>query len=542
MQKSCKSEGCQRKFDKTSHSDLCPPCSSAYRAAEIQVTKRLEHQQRQQMARAEAQAAQRDINNIDLSSPPPPTTMSMSNLQPNFVPPYSSMPPPMNMLPNSSLPPLYTHTLTQPMMTPAPTQSITPHTTIASSGPPTNNLLNFPQAELSSRSLPNIDVNSLYETFSSMDTGSGSVDSNKAMKDMYGMMLHLFSKSDENDAMKGTVKNCVSRIDALEAKVGNSDEAAIPLSIAVRNLGLPPPGTTDLQLIRSVFTEIRAQGVEVDRDVIKANRLGADSANGRLGTVLVEMRTQEAKAQIMKTKKCLETHHSQGLQKLIIKNAQTKNEIKTNIALNEMLKRIPGQENNFIAGNGHIMSKNNSQNPYQPRNNTQPRTRPAYQPTYQGNLGYRPQQQPFLGRHQFPQNHHYQLPQNNQSQIFPPSSFPQNNQSQIYPPSSLPQNHQSQQHYPTPQHSYAPAAHGFASFAPQYNPDLFTQLTNTPSNQSPQPNTQTHHNSDSHQAEKESDNPTPVVEQPSASQSPGANRNSTHISDTPAQDVPTSQA
>ena len=61
----------------------------------------------------------------------------------------------------------------------------------------------------------------------------------------------------------------------------------------------------------------------------------------------------------MKNKKCLEIHSSEGLRKLIIKNAKTKSEIKTNIALNEILKRIPGQEKNFIAGNGHILSKTN---------------------------------------------------------------------------------------------------------------------------------------------------------------------------------------
>ena len=118
----------------------------------------------------------------------------------------------------------------------------------------------------------------------------------------------------------------------------------------------PSPGVTDLQLVKDAFKEIRAQGVDCERDIIKATRLG-DTSTGRLGTILVEMRSLETKAQIMKNKKCLENHYSEGLRKLIIKNAQTKSEIKTNIALNEILKRIPGQENNFIAGNGHILSK-----------------------------------------------------------------------------------------------------------------------------------------------------------------------------------------
>ena len=73
------------------------------------------------------------------------------------------------------------------------------------------------------------------------------------------------------------------------------------------------------------------------------------------------MRNQETKAQIMKNKSFSESHPNQGLQKLFIKNAQTKSEIKTNIALNEMLTKIPGQENSYVARSGHIMSKNSNQ-------------------------------------------------------------------------------------------------------------------------------------------------------------------------------------
>ena len=74
MQKSCRIEGCQRKFDKTSHSDLCPPCSNAFRSGETQTTKRAEHQQRQQNARAQALSANRNIPLNQGNSPPQPTT------------------------------------------------------------------------------------------------------------------------------------------------------------------------------------------------------------------------------------------------------------------------------------------------------------------------------------------------------------------------------------------------------------------------------------------------------------------------------------
>ena len=73
----------------------------------------------------------------------------------------------------------------------------------------------------------------------------------------------------------------------------------------------------------------------------------------------------------MKNRSKLATHPNPGLQKLFIKNALTKSEIKTNIALNEMLKKIPGQENSFVAGSGHIMSKNDFNKP--PRGRAPPR-------------------------------------------------------------------------------------------------------------------------------------------------------------------------
>ena len=72
--------------------------------------------------------------------------------------------------------------------------------------PPVNNITNFPPPDTNpSRPLPNINVNAMYDTFSSMEAGTGQVNTDTALKDMYGMMLHLFSKSAENDAMKSTV-------------------------------------------------------------------------------------------------------------------------------------------------------------------------------------------------------------------------------------------------------------------------------------------------------------------------------------------------
>ena len=142
--------------------------------------------------------------------------------------------------------------------TPAPavkpkTKPAVPPPKAASQAPaaPAANLNNFPQMNTPSPSaLPNIDVNNMMNTFNSMQSGTAPVNHNDAIKDIYGMMLHLLSKNAENDKTKEDVVKCVSRLDSIEAKVGSQDDPAIPLSVAVRFMPLPNPGQTNLQLIQ----------------------------------------------------------------------------------------------------------------------------------------------------------------------------------------------------------------------------------------------------------------------------------------------------
>ena len=133
MQKTCKNQGCQRKFEKTSHSDLCSICSNAYKSAEVQTAKRLENQQRQQSARSHAKASNRDLNQIDIASPPHQPSTSQPNFNQNQttmphnmfsnnMPPYimqSSMMHPTMMYPNMYPP---TNTNNTGMFVPTPTQ------------------------------------------------------------------------------------------------------------------------------------------------------------------------------------------------------------------------------------------------------------------------------------------------------------------------------------------------------------------------------------------------------------------------------------
>ena len=88
-------------------------------------------------------------------------------------------------------------------------------------------------------------------------------------------------------------------------------------------------------------------------------RKGASDQNP--GSVMVEMSSDEARAIIMKNKFRLENHHNPGLRRVYIKNMKERHELKTDIALGEMLKMMPGGENFYIANNGHIREKNNHQ-------------------------------------------------------------------------------------------------------------------------------------------------------------------------------------
>ena len=112
-------------------------------------------------------------------------------------------------------------------------------------------------------------------------------------------------------------------------------------------------------------------------DVIKAVREGfkeesrPGANDGWLGTVLVELRTDEIKTKVMKTKKCLEDHQSQMLRNLIIKNAKSKAEMRMERMANSLLKLNPQGQNFYFAANGNLRPRNQHfdhyQNPRAPR-------------------------------------------------------------------------------------------------------------------------------------------------------------------------------
>ena len=119
------------------------------------------------------------------------------------------------------------------------------------------------------------------------------------------------------------------RITQLEAKVGKPDDIALPLGLAVRYLPLPSEGNTELENVRMALNEINAPGVDVKRDIVKATRVGykAESVpgvgNSSLGTVKVEVRTEESRALIMKTKFQLKNYPMPVMKSLVIQNLKS---------------------------------------------------------------------------------------------------------------------------------------------------------------------------------------------------------------------------
>ena len=322
MQKSCRNEGCNRKFEKTSTSDLCNPCNNAYRSAELQTTKRLDNAKRQQAARADTQANNRNISFSPQSS----------------IPSDSNFPPP-------------------------PKHQAVPHHSAAPAHQNNQNMLNYPPLGASSldftnQPLPDIDVNSMLISYNEVKESNSQP---KMLTDMYGILIHIASKQKETEGLKDDIRSHTERLGRIEAKIGGPEEVSERLSIAIRNLPLPLPGGDDLTCVRNALHEIRAPGVDVYRDVVKAVRkLSGNNTSNMLGTVLVELRNEDSRASLMKNKKNLASHTSPTLQNLIIKNAKSKDRMFIENCTTSLLKLSLG-DNYFIAGNGQIKQRNQNQ-------------------------------------------------------------------------------------------------------------------------------------------------------------------------------------
>ena len=180
---------------------------------------------------------------------------------------------------------------------------------------------------------------------------------------MFGMVSNILSSVRKWESSLEEVKADISenseRIAALEAKVGNKDECAVPLSISIQNLKNYDQG--DTEAVKSVIRRINAEGVDSEEAVIKVTRKGSKSANGnqseQLGTVLVELQSSEVKTKIMKAKKVLATDDLVEMRNLRISHMKTPAQLSQDYFNRQLLKLVPGGERMYISGTGAILPK-----------------------------------------------------------------------------------------------------------------------------------------------------------------------------------------
>ena len=180
---------------------------------------------------------------------------------------------------------------------------------------------------------------------------------------MFGMVSNIVSSVRKFESSLEEVKADISenseRIAALEAKVGNKDECAVPLSISIQNLKRYSQG--DTEAVKNVIRRINAEGVNSDEAVTKVIRKGQKPANGnqseRLGTVLVELHSSEVKAKVMKAKKMLATDDNVDMRNLRISHMKTPGQLSQDYFNRQLLKLVPGGERMYISGTGAILPK-----------------------------------------------------------------------------------------------------------------------------------------------------------------------------------------
>ena len=89
---------------------------------------------------------------------------------------------------------------------------------------------------------PPIDVRSLQNSYNQLKNSSGSPVTLETLHgqtlDMFALMLNIHAKMSETDAFRSEVKKASARIDALEAKIGGTNEVSEKLGLAIRLLPL----------------------------------------------------------------------------------------------------------------------------------------------------------------------------------------------------------------------------------------------------------------------------------------------------------------
>ena len=226
--------------------------------------------------------------------------------------------------------------------------------------PNTASLSSFPLPAMTN--MAKIDFNDMNTMVAKHNDGEviGEAEFRRLMFAMLQQVLVSVSKLDSSlEEVKADVSENSERIAALEAKVGNKDECAVPISISIQNLKRYDQG--DTEVVKSVIRRINAEGVNSEEAVKKVIRKGEKPANGnqseRLDTVLVEPQSSEVKAKIMKAKKMLATDDNVDMRNLRISHMKTPGQLSQDYFNRQLLKLVPGGERMYISGTGAILPK-----------------------------------------------------------------------------------------------------------------------------------------------------------------------------------------
>ena len=224
------------------------------------------------------------------------------------------------------------------------------------------------EAPENNHEVPDQNLSEVNHIFQKLKRGE-SLDQRTIMTALFGGILGLsaeitnikthYAREIENVKTKVTQIEVETKaaIEALERKVGAKEEFAVPCSIAFTNLSKSPT-KDDETLVKEILHEVNATNVDVQNDIVKVKRIGANEH--KHGTVLVEIGTVEKKIQIMRTKKHLLKHQNMNLRKIQIRNMKTQDQMNFENAIYFLLSKLP-DGNQFIVSNGKIKPKQNPQ-------------------------------------------------------------------------------------------------------------------------------------------------------------------------------------
>ena len=110
-----------------------------------------------------------------------------------------------------------------------------------------------------------------------------------------------------------------------------------------------------MELVVEVLSEVNAKGVTVYENIVRVKRVG--QGGDKEGTILVEMKSEEAKIKIMKTKKCLMQHLNPTWRKLKIRNMKSNEQMNHENNLYQILSLIPSGNQFVLSGSGKLVKR-----------------------------------------------------------------------------------------------------------------------------------------------------------------------------------------